>query len=79
MTGDVGTGAVVGDDPWQVLRGATRARVALGRAGAGLPTSRELEFRAAHAAARDAVRPALERLLVDREAYDPAVGAGGQR
>ncbi|MCW2698152.1 MAG: eutC, partial [Modestobacter sp.] len=37
-------------DPWAVLRGSTRARVALGRAGDGLPTGRWLEFRAAHAA-----------------------------
>lgn len=51
---------VVGNDPWAVLRGATRARVALGRAGDGLPTARELEFRAAHAVARDAVHAALE-------------------
>ena len=49
-----------GDDPWAVLRAATRARVALGRAGDALPTVRELEFRAAHAAARDAVHQPLE-------------------
>ena len=29
-----------GDDPWAVLRAATRARVALGRAGDALPTAR---------------------------------------
>lgn len=63
MTGTPSTG-VVGDDPWQVLRGATRARVALGRAGDGLPTTRELEFRAAHAAARDAVHTPLDAEVV---------------
>jgi ethanolamine ammonia-lyase small subunit len=54
----------VGDDPWQVLRGATRARVALGRAGDALPTSRELEFRAAHAAARESVHAPLDPSLL---------------
>ncbi|MGY1764444.1 ethanolamine ammonia-lyase subunit EutC [Geodermatophilus sp. SYSU D00779] len=52
------------DDPWAVLRAATRARVALGRAGDALPTTRELEFRAAHAAARDAVHQPLDPDLV---------------
>lgn len=47
-------------DAFDVLRSATRARVALGRAGDGLPTGRLLEFRAAHAAARDAVHSPLD-------------------
>jgi ethanolamine ammonia-lyase small subunit len=51
-------------DPWAVLRAATRARVALDRAGDGLPTSRELELRAAHEVARDAVHNALQPELV---------------
>jgi ethanolamine ammonia-lyase small subunit len=63
-----------GDDPWAVLRNATRARVALGRAGDGLPTARELEFRAAHAVARDAVHTALDAERV-REALR-AAGVG---
>jgi ethanolamine ammonia-lyase small subunit len=51
-------------DAWDALRAATRARVALGRAGDALPTSRELEFRAAHAVARDAVHTPLDADLV---------------
>ncbi|WP_316160485.1 ethanolamine ammonia-lyase subunit EutC [Bradyrhizobium sp. SZCCHNRI20481] len=43
------------DDPFDLLRGMTRARVALGRSGDGLPTAAKLEFQMAHALARDAV------------------------
>jgi len=42
-------------DPWYALAALTPARVALGRAGAGLPTARHLELQLAHARARDAV------------------------
>ncbi|HLZ74635.1 ethanolamine ammonia-lyase subunit EutC [Phenylobacterium sp.] len=58
------------NDPLEVLRRATSARVALGRAGQGLPTAPMLAFQLAHAKARDAVHAAL-----DVEALRASLGA----
>ena len=68
MTEPVG----VTHNPWKDWRAATPARLALGRAGQGMPTDETLRFCWAHAMARDAIHAAL-----DTEALTLALQAEG--
>jgi ethanolamine ammonia-lyase small subunit len=62
-------------DPWASLRDYTAARIALGRTGSSLPLKPSLEFRLAHACARQAVYSLMEveRLVGEVEALSLSV------
>lgn len=66
-------------DPWTALRAHTMARIALGRAGASLPTAEWLRLAEAHALARDAVHTPLDVAALvaglGEQAFAPAVVA----
>ena len=51
---------IIQEDPWSPLKTYTAARIALGRTGTALPLEASLEFRLAHAHARDAVYSVLQ-------------------
>jgi len=47
------------NDPWDSLKKFTPARIAIGRVGSSIPLKQALEFKLAHAHARDAVYSTL--------------------
>jgi ethanolamine ammonia-lyase small subunit len=54
-------------DNWHFLKKYTNARIALGRAGNAVPTNNVLEFRMAHALAKDAINTALDWVNIIEE------------
>lgn len=54
-------------DNWEILKNYTNARIALGRAGTSLPTNEVLQFRMAHALAKDAITSKLDFLNLNED------------
>jgi ethanolamine ammonia-lyase small subunit len=63
---------------WGALRGLTAARIGLERTGASLATRPLLDFRLAHARARDAVHAELDRATLLAALPEPAIVVASQ-